>query len=97
MEQALWKKGNRLQTGINTLAQKHGLEMALESTGKPSWILLQFKEVPGCDVWEIKSLFMQEMFARGILTINAYNISYSHTELDIDLTQRYDRKLWMRE
>ncbi len=30
-----------------------------------------------------KTLFLQEVFARGILTIGSHNMCYSHTDADI--------------
>ena len=33
---------------------------------------------------QIKTLFLQEMFARGILTIGSHNMSFSHTDDDLD-------------
>lgn len=33
--------------------------------------------------WELKTLFLQEVFARGILTIGTHNMSYSHSDEDI--------------
>ena len=41
--------------------------------------------------WHIKTLFLQEMFARGILTIGTHNLSYSHSDADLDtLFSAYD-------
>jgi glutamate-1-semialdehyde 2,1-aminomutase len=34
--------------------------------------------------WQIKTLFLQEMFARGILTIGTHNLCYAHGDADID-------------
>jgi glutamate-1-semialdehyde 2,1-aminomutase len=40
---------------------------------------------------EIKTLFMQETLARGILTLGTHNMSYAHSEADVDkLMQVYD-------
>jgi glutamate-1-semialdehyde 2,1-aminomutase len=35
-------------------------------------------------MWEMKTLLLQEMFARGILTLGTHNISYAHSQSDIE-------------
>jgi len=51
--------------------------------GHPTWSLLQIKDYAGFSQWEIKSLLLQEVFARGILTIGTHNMSYAHSEEDV--------------
>ena len=34
--------------------------------------------------WATKTLLMQELFQRGILSFGTHNISYAHSEADID-------------
>jgi glutamate-1-semialdehyde aminotransferase len=42
-------------------------------------------------MWEIKTLFMQEMLKRGVLTYGTHNISYAHGAADLDkLAKAYD-------
>ena len=33
--------------------------------------------------WEIKTLYLQEMFARGILILGTHNMSFSHGDNDV--------------
>jgi glutamate-1-semialdehyde 2,1-aminomutase len=33
--------------------------------------------------WDIKTLFLQEVFARGVLTLGTHNMSYVHSDEDI--------------
>jgi glutamate-1-semialdehyde 2,1-aminomutase len=50
-----------------------------------------FADTPSCSQWEIKTLFMQEIQARGILCLGTHNVSYAHTEADVSrLMQVYD-------
>jgi glutamate-1-semialdehyde aminotransferase len=42
-------------------------------------------------MWEIKTLFMQEMLRRGVLTYGTHNMSYAHGPQDLDkLAAAYD-------
>lgn len=51
--------------------------------GNPTWSFFTIRECANYSVWQIKTLFLQEMFARGILTIGTHNMSYSHTGADV--------------
>ena len=44
-----------------------------------------FKDARGHSMWEIKTLFMQEMLKRGVLTYGTHNMSYAHSDADLDL------------
>ena len=45
---------------------------------------LHIKEQKDYNTFEIKTLFLQEMFKRGILTLGSHNISFSHTKEVVD-------------
>jgi glutamate-1-semialdehyde 2,1-aminomutase len=50
--------------------------------------------VAGVSTWHIKTLWMQEMLARGVLSVGTHNISFAHSEGDIaHLLQAYDAVL----
>ena len=58
--------------------------------GHPTWSFFTIKDCGNYTTWQIKTLFLQEMFARGILTIGTHNMSYSHTDDDLrKLLQAY--------
>ena len=67
---------------------KHGLGAAMAVAGRPSWGLMQFRDADGASAAEIKSLFLQEIIARGILTAGSYNICYAHTDEDLRALDR---------
>lgn len=91
---ALWASGEILMRGVKECVKRHGLEDALEVGGKPCWQILMFKDARGINLWDIKSLFLQEMFARGILIIGTHNMSFAHTAEDIKATlAAYDEVL----
>lgn len=79
----LWETGAHIIEEVTTLIDSSKLEHTLEIKGKPPWSLLIFHNTNQATSWEIKSLFMQEMLARGILISISHNISFSHSEEDV--------------
>jgi len=79
----LWSQGRKVVDGVKNLIGKHGLENILSSAGKGCWSFLLFKDTNVYSQWEIKTLFLQEVFSRGVLTIGTHNMSYSHSNEDI--------------
>ena len=79
----LTKLGTELMAGVEGLIYKHGTQELMTSTGHPSWSFLILKDVPGCSSFHSKTLFMQEMFQRGILAYGTHNLTFAHTREDI--------------
>ena len=87
-------QGQRLLDGLNALIATHGVGNFVSTAGHPSWSFLMLKDAPRSSQWEIKTLLLQEFFADGILSLGTHNISYAHTDADIDrLLAVYDRVL----
>ncbi len=87
----LWEQGRKIKKGVNTLIRKHNLENVLSITGKDCWSFLIFKDTDVYSQWELKTLFLQEVFARGVLTLGTHNMSYTHSDEDISkLLKVYD-------
>jgi glutamate-1-semialdehyde 2,1-aminomutase len=42
-----------------------------------------FRDTESYSQWELKTLFLQEVFARGILVHGPHNMSYAHSDADI--------------
>jgi glutamate-1-semialdehyde 2,1-aminomutase len=88
------ERGERLTRGLAERLTAHGAASFLSQSGHPTWSFLTFADAPGATSWEIKTLFLQEVFERGILTLGTHNISYAHSPEDIDrLLQVYDEVL----
>jgi glutamate-1-semialdehyde 2,1-aminomutase len=89
--ETLWEQGRKVKKGVNTLIRKHNLENVLSITGKDCWTFLIFKDTDVYLQWELKTLFLQEVFARGVLTLGTHNMSYAHSDEDISkLLKVYD-------
>ena len=90
----LWRTGERVDTALTEKLATHGLQDAVSTAGKPPWLLLSFKNHGACTSWDIKTLFMQEMLARGILIQGSHNFSFAHGDAEIDtLLAAYDEVL----
>jgi glutamate-1-semialdehyde aminotransferase len=84
-------RGQEVLDGVNALLKKAGVSDVISISGHPAWSFLVFKDNAGFTSMEIKTFFLQEVFARGILTIGTHNLSYSHSREDIvQLLQTYE-------
>ena len=87
----LWSQGQKVTEGVKSLIEKHGLQDVLSISGKDCWSFLMFKDTASRSQWELKTLFLQEVFSRGILTLGSHNMSYAHSDGDIErLLQTYN-------
>ena len=87
----LTARGKRLVAAIDALIAKHNCGDFLSTAGHPSWSFLTMKDAGQSSVWEIKTLWMQEILARGILSVGTHNISFAHGDAELDrLLQVYD-------
>ena len=81
--QTMNRTGEQVIRQTQTLIDSHGLGDVLSLCGHPTWSFLTFKDARGHSMWEIKTLFMQEVLKRGVLAIGTHNISYAHTVDDL--------------
>lgn len=90
----LARLGTRLKAGVAERIQRHGAAHIFSVSGHPSWTFLNFSDANGVSAFETKTLFMQEMFERGILAFGTHNLSFAHDDADIDaLLAVYDAVL----
>ncbi len=80
----LRSRGERLMVGVRAAVERHGVSSFLSVSGHPSWSFLNFSEPANATLWEMKTLFLQEVFARGIFTLGSHNMSFAHSESDVD-------------
>jgi len=89
--ETLWSQGRKVSDGVKGLIAKYSLQDVLSISGKECWSFLLFKDTGVYSQWELKTLFLQEVFTRGILTIGTHNMSYAHSDNDISqLLKVYD-------
>lgn len=84
-------QGGKVINGTSALVARHGLDDVLSVSGDPTWSFLNFRDSEPYTLWQLKTLFMQELFARGILAFGSHNMSYAHSDVDIAaLMDTYD-------
>ncbi len=87
----LYLQGGKVLDGLRALLEKHGAGHLFSASGNPVWSFFTIKDAPPYSQWEIKTLYLQEMFARGILTLGTHNMSFAHSDSDVArLLSAYD-------
>jgi glutamate-1-semialdehyde 2,1-aminomutase len=81
----LARRGQTALDQTANLVRDSNLSQVVSVSGHPSWAFITFADAGGYSSFEIKTLFLQEMFARGVLTLGTHNLSYAHSDADIDL------------
>ncbi len=88
------QRGVELQEGLRSRIAAHGVETFCSVAGHPSWSFFIIKDTERYSLWQIKTLFLQEMFKRGILTFGTHNMNYAHQKQDVkSILQAYDEVL----
>ena len=77
-------RGRQAMDGASAVIAQHGLQDLFAVSGHPTWSFLNIKDGRGASAFEIKTLWMQEILERGILSVGTHNVNYAHTEADIN-------------
>ncbi len=80
----LQKQGNKLKEGYNKIAADLGINYT-KCSGYGCRTIISFNESAGNPL-ELKSLIQQELIKRGILWSGFHNMSFSHSDEDIEYT-----------
>ena len=76
--------GKTIISNLLALIAKHGGEELLSVSGHPTWSFFLIKDAPQVNALALKTLYLQEMFSRGILILGSHNMSYAHSDRDIE-------------
>ncbi|QYO77784.1 aminotransferase class III-fold pyridoxal phosphate-dependent enzyme [Devosia salina] len=88
---SMTERGADLKRRVAELIERHQCGHFLSMSGHPTWSFLHIKDAEGYSTWDIKTLWMQEILSRGILSVGTHNMSYAHGAADIDrLVAVYD-------
>ncbi|MCD5326846.1 aminotransferase class III-fold pyridoxal phosphate-dependent enzyme [Chromobacterium piscinae] len=88
------RQGGKILSYLGDKISQLKAEDVFTTAGHPSWSFLIIKDVAPYTSWEIKTLFMQEMLSRGVLTIGTHNMMYAHDDQALDLLfSAYDEVL----
>jgi glutamate-1-semialdehyde 2,1-aminomutase len=81
----LEETGLTIIKGVKDIVSSFDLDDIFSLSGHPSWSFINISRATTEDVMLVKTLFLQEMFKRGIIILSSHNISYSHSLSDVDL------------
>ncbi|MDE2397491.1 MAG: aminotransferase class III-fold pyridoxal phosphate-dependent enzyme [Burkholderiales bacterium] len=76
-------RGRQAIEGARAVIERNGLADLFSVSGHPTWSFLNMKDGRGASAFEIKTLWMQEILERGILSVGTHNVNYAHSEADI--------------
>jgi glutamate-1-semialdehyde 2,1-aminomutase len=92
--ETLRRRGEKLMSGVRRLIERHAVADVFAVHGAPAWSFLTIADARGYTEWDIKTFVFQEMFRRGMLMFGSHNMSYAHSDEDIDaLLKAYDEIL----
>lgn len=77
-------RGRQVMDGVQRIIDGSGLGDVFASSGHPSWNFLIMQDARGATSFEIKTLWLQEIMERGILSVGTHNMSYAHSEADVE-------------
>jgi glutamate-1-semialdehyde 2,1-aminomutase len=87
----LARRGEALKQGLVAVVEQRGLSDVFGVTGHPAWSFLSITEPTGTSVFEIRTFIQQEMIQRGFLVLGTHNMSFAHSEQDVNaLIAAYD-------
>ena len=74
------------------LVENYKILYILTVTGYSSWSFFRIRNYNDVHPLSLKTLFLQEVLARGIYTLGTHNLSYLHPDKDIErLLTCYDK------
>ncbi len=89
----LTAQGKKIQAYFAEEVNSPGATGIAGISGHPAWTCLTLHGSESATGMELKTLFMQEMLARGILMQFTHNLSYSHKGEEIDALLRIYREV----
>jgi len=82
--QRLWSIGGELMTKARARIGAAGLSDVVGLTGAAPWTILTYKDHAKASKEAIKTLFLREMIAAGVLINASHNVCYAHSAADVD-------------
>lgn len=81
----LARRGESICAGVRKVIEDARVGDMFAVSGHPSWSFLNIRDARGATAFEIKTLFMQELMQRGVLSVGTHNVSYAHTDADVSI------------
>ncbi len=90
----LWRVGTELMHAARAKIKNAGLSSVIGLVGAAPWAILTYKDHPECSKEAIKTVFLREMIAAGVLVNASHNICFAHSPSDIKrVLAAYDHAL----
>jgi glutamate-1-semialdehyde 2,1-aminomutase/spore coat polysaccharide biosynthesis protein SpsF len=90
----LWEIGGYLKAEAERRIAAAGLDGYLGLAGSAPWSILTYRDHPRASKEAIKTLFLREMIAAGVLVNASHNVCFAHSPEDIArVLQAYDHAL----
>jgi glutamate-1-semialdehyde 2,1-aminomutase len=83
--ETLYRQGEKLRTGVEEVARRHGVQDYLQVLGRSCNLVYATKGPDKLPSQVFRTLFMQELIRGGVLA-PSFVVSYSHSDDDIDRT-----------
>lgn len=80
----LWRVGTDLKRRASDKIAAAGLNDVLALVGTGVWAILSYKDHAKASKEAIKTLFLREMIATGVLINASHNVCFAHTEADVE-------------
>jgi glutamate-1-semialdehyde 2,1-aminomutase len=88
------RQGARIVAGLKSRIATHDVEAFCQVKGDDTWSFFILSDTEGATAMELKTLWLQEMFARGVLSLGTHNMSYAHGDAEVEaLLAAYDEVL----
>ncbi len=86
--------GQQVADRVIAISTQHGLSEVFSLSGHPSWMIWAIRDHNHANSWEIRTLLLQELYARGIFTVGSHNITAAHNQACLDaVVQAYEEVL----
>jgi glutamate-1-semialdehyde 2,1-aminomutase len=85
--------GLNIAKGVESIIARLDIGETLKLSGHNTWKFLNWNSAGSSSVDEIKTFFLQEMFAHGTLILGSHNISLSHGKHIPEILNNYERVL----
>jgi len=90
----LWQVGGELKKRASEKIAAAGLQSVLSLAGTAPWAIFAYRDHPYGSKEAIKTLFLREMIAAGVLVNASHNICFAHTDADVErVLAAYDHAL----
>ena len=85
--------GLKIADGVNSIALGLDMQETLKLSGHDTWKFLNWNATEINSVDEIRTYFLQEMFASGTLILGSHNISLAHGKHIQKILNNYEKVL----